>query len=236
MRDTNILLLVIAALLALGGFLVTVGLDSGRLESGPSRPTSCERALSDWDAVVCVGVAEGRYTTHDVLTYPSWDWEAIGAGRVRVGMTTRMVEAAWGPPDFINANGYGEHDEEWAANGHLLGFRNGSLAAMEEAQIWSVDRVLSAAKEDVANYELRTTGRRVFLAGRISDVVSELDGSPRVEFEISDGWDEIRCAFAPEAYTEATVLRVGETVVLLGVGDGMGLFGPTFTSCRVFAK
>ena len=236
MRDTNILLLVLAALLALGGFLVTVGLDSGRLTSAVVEQVDCESLLPGWSPAACAGVAEGRYSAQDVLANPSWDWEAIGAGQVELGMTKRMVEAALGAPDAINADGYGESDEEWAASDHLLGFRGGVLTSIVEARLWSAVGLLTAAIGSAGNYELLTYGKQVLIAGVVGDVVTELDGVTRIDFEVSETWDEIRCTFSTEAGAEAAALWVGQSVVVLGVGDGLGLFGPTFVSCRVFNR
>ena len=236
MRDTNILLLVLAALLALGGFLVTVGLESGRLTSGVVESVDCQSVLPGWSPAVCGGVTEGRYGTQDVLANPSWDWEAIGAGQIELGMTTRMVEAAWGAPDAINPEGYGESDEEWAANDRLLGFRGGVLTSIDEARLWAAGDLLTAAIGSAANYELLTYGKQVLIAGEASEIVTELDGVPRVDFEVLGTRDEIRCTFSMEAAVSATALRIGQSVVILGVGDGLGLFGPTFDSCRVFSK
>jgi hypothetical protein len=235
-RDSNILLLVLAALLALGGYLVTIGLDSGRLTDHANVAVSCESVLPGRGASVCQGVAEGRYTTQDVLAYPSWDWESIGAGDVSLGMTTRMVEAAWGAPDYINVDGYGESDEEWAVNGRLLGFRGGVLASIDEARIWSVDELLTLAIESTTKYEIETYGKQILLVGEISDAVTALDGSPRVEFEFSDTWNKIECSFLPEAFPQAATLGRGQSIVLLGIGSGTGLSGPTFGSCRVFSR
>lgn len=236
MRDTNILLLVIAALLALGGFLVTVGFDSGRLTTESGSVASCESALPGMDARVCQGVAEGRYTTRDVLANPSWDWATIGAGEVRLGMTKRMVEAAWGSPDYINVEGFGENEEEWASRGYVLGFQGGVLASKQETRIWAVEKLILLAIESTTKYELETYGKQVLLVGEISDVVTELDGSYRVIFEVSETWDKIECSFLTEAFAQAATLRKGQSVVLLAVGSGTGLFGPTFGSCRVFRR
>jgi len=236
MKDTSILLLVVAALLALGGFLVTVGIDSGRLTSVATEIAGCRNVLADWDAVVCDGVADGRYTAQDVLANPSWDWTTIGAGQVRTGMTPRMVEAAWGSPEYINLRGDGANDEEWAANGHLLGFRSGTLETTSRVPTWSVYDLLAAAIGSAADYELRTYGKQAFIVGEVREIASELDGTLRIDFEHSEGWDEVQCFIASDSQVDASTLRIGQSVVLLGVGDGLGLFGPTFRSCRVFSK
>jgi len=234
MRDDVILLLALAAALAFGGLLVSIGLDAGFLSPESAGLTACERSHPDWDPNICAGIETGRYGPQDVLANPGWDWAEIGAGRPRIGMTKAMVEAAVGTPDYLNDDGYLEIDEEWAAGGYLLGFEGDVLRSLAAAEVWSVAEVLGAAEADENDYIVRTSGRQVLLVGEISDIVSDYAGALRVEFEHGSYWQLIACTFAPSSRPNVETLRRRQSIVLLGVGDGIGSQGPTFRSCRIF--
>jgi len=237
MRDDALLLLLLAALAAFGGFLLSLGVGF----SPEQRPEvlvtfDCAAAHPEWDAAVCQGVAAGRYTTQEVLANPSWDWGAIGAGRLALGMTTAMVEAAWGAPEYTNASGNGGYEEEWASRESLLQFDEGRLVRLSEAEIWTAEEFFALASANATDLELRTRGRAILLVGAIADTGSEFDGSPRVEFQSTGYYGGISCVFPLSRAGEAGALRRGQTVVLLGIGDGIGPNGPVFRDCRVFAN
>lgn len=236
MEGNSILLLLVAAALVLAGVFLVESLDSMLCLSTSSRLENCQNDHPDWHRSVCEGIAEGRYDEEDVTLNASWDWEAIGAGRIRSGMSEQMIIAAWGEPDYVNPGGYVGCDEEWACGGHLLQFRNGMLSAIVDAQIWSVYNILSSADRNAVDYENRTQGERVFIAGRIAGIDSDYDGSPRVRFGQSDYWDEVLCVFSPALRAEIGALWKGQFVVILGTGAGVDILGPVFTSCRVFSS
>lgn len=236
MKENGLLLLILAAIAAFGGFLLSLGIDfSPRQQTESVHAAGCFNAHPEWDTRVCQGVEAGRYTTQDVLGNPSWDWELIGSGRLQLGMTADMVEAAWGAPAYSNAGGSGGDDEEWAARDRLLRFQSGILREIAAAQVWSVAQILAAVDQSEAGFGLRTRGRIVLIVGEISDTGTEMDGSPRIEFQSASYYGAIQCFFPPARSGEAGVLRKGQSVVIAGTGDGMGLVGPTFRDCRVFS-
>jgi len=235
MKDDALLLLLLAALAAFGGFLLSLGVDfSPRQQTEALAAYDCVAAHPEWDVAVCQGVAAGRYTAEDVLANPTWDWAAIGSERLSLGMTMAMAEAAWGMPDYVNTSGNGGYGEEWASRGSLLQFDGDQIARLSEAEVWTAEEVLTLASANASNLELRTRGRTVLIVGTISDTGSELDGAPRVEFQSASYYGAISCIFPLVRAGETGALRRGQTVVLLGIGDGMGPNGPVFRECRIF--
>jgi len=236
MKNNDILLLLLAAVVALGGFLLSLGIDvPPQQQTEAVEIMNCASAYPEWDDRVCQGVASGRYTTQQVLANPTWNWAAIGAGQLELGMTPPMVEAAWGAPDYVNESGNGGYDEEWAANDRLLQFSGGYLVRMSFAQVWTVGEVLSLIGRSGADWDLKTRNRPLLLLGKVSDIGTENDGSPRLEFESSSAYGEIQCTFSPARSGEVGAIRRGQEIVVLGTGDGIGLYGPTIRDCRVFA-
>jgi len=195
----------------------------------------CQERHPEWPTSACEGIADGRYTEQDVAENPAWDWETIGSGRIRVGMTSEMVEAAWGEASFINAAGHSTYDLEWACGGHLLRFSDGTLLDIVDAVAWSDSAILRAADQNAVDFENKTIGEYVFIVGRISDFNTTYDGAPYVEFDHPDYWDVIQCVFPHSSREEIGELKKGQRIVILGVGDGINLIGPEFIDCRVFA-
>ena len=54
-----------------------------------------------------------------VVQHPSWPWTVINEHKIRLGMTTEMVQASWGHPRHINRSvgSWGVH-EQWVYGGY----------------------------------------------------------------------------------------------------------------------
>lgn len=200
------------------------------------RIADCREKHPDWHSYLCRLIAERKVSESRVMEHPDWPWLTITAKKIGLGMTDETVLASWGNPRYKNEHGFLGYDQEWAYNGHCLGFRNGVLMDIEEAPLWKASSIIAKYESNEIAANEKFQGKMIMVIGYIQEVGENAFGELYIELEGGDFMDDVRCYFSTAYRYELATLHRGQKVVIKGRGLGKGLFTVDFTSCLLFWK
>jgi len=228
--------IVLALALVFGLAWAVSTLDTTSPMSVDERIADCCERHPDWYSYLCRLIAERKVSESRVMAHPDWPWLTITAKKIGLGMTDETVLASWGNPRYKNEHGFLEHDQEWAYNGHCLGFRNGVLMDIEEAPLWKVSSIIAKYESNEIAANEKFQGKMIMVVGYIQEVGENAFGELYIELEGGDFMDDVRCYFSAAYRHKLADLYKGQKVVIKGRGLGKDLFTVDFTSCLLFWK